>query len=235
MASSDLAGRKHVLQVTILLSVLLGVAAIIRYHRLSLGVLSHDEAFSWRLSRYPVPELMRRTVQDAHPPLYYLALKAWTVVWGTSPVALRSLSVVFGAMSVGLMFLLCYEACAGRLGGDLPRRITERLSDRDPCLASHPKPKRPDVCAGCLPGWTDRLASSEGPANEGTPRTVVGCLRRGGCGVLLHVRGGHCRTPLQPLVALLCSTSSGRTGRFLDLAAEHRRDRTYVLHLGVRD
>ncbi len=43
---------------------------------------------------------------DFHPPLYYLVLKVWSIFWGSSEIALRSLSVIFGVLSVYLTYLI---------------------------------------------------------------------------------------------------------------------------------
>lgn len=39
-----------------------------------------DETYSVLLTTYPVAKLVELTAADAHPPLYYLALKAWIKV-----------------------------------------------------------------------------------------------------------------------------------------------------------
>ena len=57
-----------------------GLAFAVRADRLGFGVLSADESFSWRLTRYPVSDLVRRTGADVHPPFYYLLLKPWVAV-----------------------------------------------------------------------------------------------------------------------------------------------------------
>ncbi len=41
---------------------------------------------------------------DNHPPLYYLTLKTWTSVFGYSEPALRSLSLIFGVLTVYLIY-----------------------------------------------------------------------------------------------------------------------------------
>ena len=43
---------------------------------------------------------------DNHPPLYYLALEGWSNLFGYSEVALRSLSVLFGVLTVYFTFLI---------------------------------------------------------------------------------------------------------------------------------
>lgn len=65
-----------------------------------------DEGYSITLARRDVSELLRLTSVDAHPPLYYLSLKAWASIFGWSEFALRSLSALFAALSLGAMFML---------------------------------------------------------------------------------------------------------------------------------
>jgi dolichyl-phosphate-mannose-protein mannosyltransferase len=102
-----------------ILAVALLVGAFLRADRLSLAELTTDEAFSWRLSTYPPAEIVARTATDVHPPLYYIALAAWTSVWGDSPVALRGLSMILGLAAVGLAYQLGREVDrhGGREGG----------------------------------------------------------------------------------------------------------------------
>lgn len=41
---------------------------------------------------------------DTHPPLYYLTLKFWTSLFGYSEIAMRSLSVLFGVLTVYVVY-----------------------------------------------------------------------------------------------------------------------------------
>ena len=86
------------------------VAAGLRLFRIGLPVLTSDEAFSWRLVQYPLPEMLRRAALDVHPPLYYLVLDAWAMAWGTSPSALRGLSALLGVLAVAMAYALSLEA-----------------------------------------------------------------------------------------------------------------------------
>lgn len=99
------------------LILILALAMAVRFYGLSMPVLTVDEAFSWRLSQYPVTDLIKRTEADTHPPLHYVLLKVWLAVWGSSPFALRSLAVVFGVLSVLLSYLVCCEAGASQHSG----------------------------------------------------------------------------------------------------------------------
>lgn len=65
-----------------------------------------DEGYSITIAKRPISELLRLTAVDAHPPFYYLILKGWASIFGYSEVALRSLSALFAAISLGAMFML---------------------------------------------------------------------------------------------------------------------------------
>lgn len=65
-----------------------------------------DEGYSIILAKRPISELLSLTAVDAHPPLYYLVLKGWATIFGYSEFALRSLSALFAAISLGAMFML---------------------------------------------------------------------------------------------------------------------------------
>lgn len=94
------------------LLLILVLAWFLRRDRLALPSLSSDESFSWRLTTYSTAELLRHMPGDAHPPLYYLLLKGWTVLFGDSPFALRSLSILFALTSIIVLYALCREAAA---------------------------------------------------------------------------------------------------------------------------
>jgi uncharacterized membrane protein len=51
-----------------------------------------DETYSLLLTTFPVDRLVEVTSQDSHPPLYYLALKAWRRVVRSPLAPVRSLS-----------------------------------------------------------------------------------------------------------------------------------------------
>lgn len=65
-----------------------------------------DEGYSIMVAERPVSELVDLTKVDAHPPLYYLYLKAWGTVFGWSEFSLRMSSALPGALTVGLMIAI---------------------------------------------------------------------------------------------------------------------------------
>ena len=65
-----------------------------------------DEAFGAYLIRFNFAELTYYTGKDVHPPLYYYFLKLWSLLFGTSDLALRSMSVFFGVVVIVIAFTM---------------------------------------------------------------------------------------------------------------------------------
>jgi mannosyltransferase len=61
-----------------------------------------DEALSVNIASLPVGDLLDQLAHDGHPPLYYLLLHAWMEVFGSSDLAVRLLSGVFGLATIPL-------------------------------------------------------------------------------------------------------------------------------------
>lgn len=74
--------------------------------RLSSSSIWFDESYSAYLMRYNWADLTHYTAVDVHPPFYYYLLKLWSSLFGTSPAALRSMSILFGVIALVLLFLL---------------------------------------------------------------------------------------------------------------------------------
>jgi len=94
------------------------IGAALRFAQLGQESLWVDEAASLHyVQTYSLVELIVEVpLVETHPPLYYLILDGWTQLAGTSPVALRFPSAVFGLGSVGLVYLLGLELGSRRLG-----------------------------------------------------------------------------------------------------------------------
>jgi len=71
-----------------------------------------DEALSVNIATPPDGGLVEALRHDGHPPLYYALLNAWMDVFGSGPVAVRSLSAVIGLALLPLAFV-----AAGRIAG----------------------------------------------------------------------------------------------------------------------
>src|SRR5215472_15263723 len=68
------------------------------------------------MARHPLPDIWRVTARlDAHPPLYYALLHYW-LIFGDGEPALRALSLVLGALTVPIAYLLGRTIGGARLG-----------------------------------------------------------------------------------------------------------------------
>jgi mannosyltransferase len=81
------------------------LAFALRVYQLPAQSLWYDEGVSWYMTRMPLPALTVWTANDIQPPLYYYLLWLWVRLAGTSEFALRFPSVVFGALTVPLLWV----------------------------------------------------------------------------------------------------------------------------------
>ena len=66
-----------------------------------------DETFSVWLANHSVGEMLPWIVRiDQHPPLYYLLLHYWIALTGDTPYNVRLLSVLFGAATIPVIYLI---------------------------------------------------------------------------------------------------------------------------------
>ncbi len=68
-----------------------------------------DEAFSYLLAKKSVLNIFYITAKDFNPPLYYLVLHYWMRIFGTSEIAIRSLSLIFFALCLYYLYLFLEE------------------------------------------------------------------------------------------------------------------------------
>ncbi|MEI7539803.1 MAG: glycosyltransferase family 39 protein [Candidatus Saccharibacteria bacterium] len=78
-----------------------------------------DEAFGAYIIHFNFIDIARYTATDVHPPLYYWLLKSWSMLFGNTELALRSMSVLFGGVAIVLGYLL-----TNRLFGRKAARIS---------------------------------------------------------------------------------------------------------------
>ena len=82
-----------------------GVFALLACLNLTTAIW-YDEAYSAYLVRGDFVQIWNMTSIDVHPPFYYFCLKVWSLIFGTSDVALRSMSVFFAAIGIILAYFL---------------------------------------------------------------------------------------------------------------------------------
>ena len=88
-----------------LLAIVAGFLAIV-LPTLAAASIWFDEAFSAYIIRYDFAKIWHFTSVDVHPPLYYFALKIWSLIFGSSDFALRAMSVFFAVATIWASFCL---------------------------------------------------------------------------------------------------------------------------------
>lgn len=68
-----------------------------------------DEAFSYLVAKNNILEIVKMTLEDFSPPLYYFILHFWINIFGKSEIALRSLSLIFYWATIYIVFLFLTE------------------------------------------------------------------------------------------------------------------------------
>ncbi len=81
----------------------------LRLYRLGVNSLWYDETVSLLLARADIPELLRHTAGDIHPPLYYLFLHFWIRLAGWSEFSAAFLSLWFGVLLIALTYRVARE------------------------------------------------------------------------------------------------------------------------------
>lgn len=66
-----------------------------------------DEAWTALISQLPLKEIVATTSQDFHPPFYYFLVHFWIKIFGSSEVAIRSLSVLFWLLTGLVVYRFC--------------------------------------------------------------------------------------------------------------------------------
>ncbi|MBX9721681.1 MAG: glycosyltransferase family 39 protein, partial [Candidatus Obscuribacterales bacterium] len=84
----------------------LGIFATISFFNMTNSSIWFDEAFSAYIAQFNFAEIAAFTATDVHPPFYYWVLKVWTLLFGTSEVAFRSMSLLFGAGAIAAGYIL---------------------------------------------------------------------------------------------------------------------------------
>ena len=79
------------------------------------GDLWNDEAFTKQLITYSFADMLRLLAGDFHPPLYFLGLKAFAAVAGSTATTLRLFSVV-GVLATLLLICTMGKRVLGRNG-----------------------------------------------------------------------------------------------------------------------
>ncbi|HUY92425.1 MAG TPA: glycosyltransferase family 39 protein [Pirellulales bacterium] len=92
------------------LAIAVAGGSVLRAWRLGERSMWFDESVSYAtITRFSWAEMIERTGQAVHPPLYYIVLRLWSLCWGTSLTSLRALSVALGAATIVGVYLFCRD------------------------------------------------------------------------------------------------------------------------------
>jgi len=80
------------------------LAFFLRVYRLADKNIWWDEGWSIWLAKQDFVAIALRTAADEHPPLHYWMLQVWIALFGSSAYAGRFLSVVFGVLTIALLY-----------------------------------------------------------------------------------------------------------------------------------
>lgn len=94
--------------------ILLGLG--LRVLRLDFQPLWWDEGYSVWFAGHSLPDMLRLTAQDIHPPLYYALLHLWAQLFGFAPLSLRLFSLAAGLPAIPLAYLLGRDLFDRRAG-----------------------------------------------------------------------------------------------------------------------
>ncbi|MCX5666702.1 MAG: glycosyltransferase family 39 protein [Candidatus Omnitrophica bacterium] len=91
---------------TIIISLIIVLAAVLRFYGLARESLWLDEALSLKVAEQGPLFILIQIAFDNHPPLYLLILHFWIKIFGPGVYALRALSAIFGTAAVYLIYRL---------------------------------------------------------------------------------------------------------------------------------
>ena len=94
---------------------ILGLALLLRLPRFNRS-LWIDEVYSISMRGSMGFFEIITTTTDPHPPLYYLTLHTWMLLFGDSTIAARSLSLLFGLLSIAAVYFLADELFGRQTG-----------------------------------------------------------------------------------------------------------------------
>lgn len=87
-----------------LLLLIIILTAVLRIYDIETKNMWFDEVYSWKLSQKSVTEIVSDTSGDIHPPLYYIVLKYWTIIFTDSILSMRILSVITSLLSIFFIY-----------------------------------------------------------------------------------------------------------------------------------
>ncbi|MGE5327726.1 MAG: glycosyltransferase family 39 protein [Thiobacillus sp.] len=90
----------------LLVAVAVSVFVAITFWTITKSSIWFDEGFGAYMIKYNFWDIAKYTANDVHPPMYYWLLKIWSMLFGNTELALRSMSTFFGGIAIVFGYLL---------------------------------------------------------------------------------------------------------------------------------
>jgi len=104
-------------RVVLLLLIIVFIGLFLRFNDLSSESIWVDEAFTYHYTTLGWNELFDILIyNDVHPPLFYILENSFTSVFGTAEFMMRFVPMLFGFLSVIMMFLFVKELYGSKVG-----------------------------------------------------------------------------------------------------------------------
>ncbi len=108
--------KEKLYKTRVLFFVILSLSIILRMANIISEQLWHDEGGTIFYVNSTMDEFWRQVIEEVAPPLYYLLLKGWVTIFGTSIFATRLLSVIFSVLTLPILYLLGKEIKNEKIG-----------------------------------------------------------------------------------------------------------------------
>ena len=88
----------------VLTLLILWLAFSLRLYQIDSQSIWWDEGHSIFVASHPIPQIPTLPAMDVHPPVYFILLRLWIAITGSSEFAMRYLSAIFSVLTVALLW-----------------------------------------------------------------------------------------------------------------------------------
>jgi uncharacterized membrane protein len=99
--------KNNFLKIDKVLFSIIAIGFLLRAFHLGRESIWVDEGFTYRLAKFTLPQYIENvlgTLRNILPPLYFQIMHFWSGIFGNSEFSLRFPSVIFGTLSILLMY-----------------------------------------------------------------------------------------------------------------------------------
>jgi mannosyltransferase len=93
----------------LILTFIIFLAGVLRWYHIGAQSLWFDELVSAAQAKMDLPNLLSSLKADFHPPVYFVLLHYWVKIFGMSEIGLRSMSFVFGCLTIPMAYIVGKE------------------------------------------------------------------------------------------------------------------------------